>query len=375
MEYPGTLKHIRQLTKVFKHLYLFIYLRMEDKQSHEESLACSEILTGGDKESNNNTPGTGESKGKAGKKKKCFRNKQKSDRASSDQIVTQHNASYQPSDKEQRLKPKKTCNQSTQTETLANIFHNQTTDTLSLKHIPTRPTESKSTQTLPAGHSLCEDKMSVHEGQDCAPDQSRNPEQLSVLTWNIDGLDPEDAKERLSGLLLNLKKYHADVVLLQELVPPYLEILKEILTDYEFLLGNEDGYFTGILLRRCRIELVQSNIVKYPTTEMGRNLLIAEVNFSGYQLCFMTSHLESLKASSQERMNQLRRVWKRMREAPDSQTVIFGGDTNLRDREVQKLGGTPEGITDVWEMLGQPENCRYTWDTVKNNNKELPFPA
>ena len=48
----------------------------------------------------------------------------------------------------------------------------------------------------------------------------------------------------------------------------------------------------------------------------------------------MTSHLESGKASSQERMNQLRRVWKRMREAPDDHAVIFGGDSNLRDREV-----------------------------------------
>ncbi|KAK3551997.1 hypothetical protein QTP70_031619 [Hemibagrus guttatus] len=170
-------------------------------------------------------------------------------------------------------------------------------------------------------------------------------------------------------------RYRPDVVLLQELVPPYLKILKEIMTDYEFLAGNDVGYFTGILLRRCRMELVQSNTVKYPTTEMGRNLLMAEVNFSSHQLCFMTSHLESLKANSQERLNQLRRVWKRMREAPDSQTVIFGGDTNIRDWEVKKLGGLPDGITDVWEMLGEPEDCQYTWDTVNNNNNDLPFSA
>lgn len=51
----------------------------------------------------------------------------------------------------------------------------------------------------------------------------------------------------------------------------------------------------------------------------------------------MTSHLESCKDNSQERMNQLRRVWKRMREAADDHTVIFGGDTNLRDREVSDI--------------------------------------
>lgn len=106
-------------------------------------------------------------------------------------------------------------------------------------------------------------------------------------------------------------RYRADVVLLQELVPPYLKILKEIMTDYEFLagetlyciyeisvwytshfddfdgiffLGNDEGYFIGILIRRCRMELVSSNIVKYPTTEMQRNLLMAEVSF---QLCYL----------------------------------------------------------------------------------------
>ncbi|XP_060778301.1 tyrosyl-DNA phosphodiesterase 2 [Neoarius graeffei] len=354
---------------------------MEDKQNHEQSLPSTENPAGGDKD--NKTPQAGQTQGKAVKKKKRVRHKQRAERASSDKIDTQHNTSHQPSSKEtQCLQPQyvstQTCERSTQTETPETMSQNQATQTLSVECIHTQSTESKSTQTKPARLSykqLYEGQISVNEGQDCAPDQSRNPEQLTVLTWNIDGLDPEDIKERVPSLLFHLGKYRADVVLLQELVSPYLTILKEIMTDYEFLPGSEDGYFTGILLRKCRIELVQSNIVKYPTTEMGRNLLMAEVNFSGHQLCFMTSHLESLKASSQERLNQLRRVWKRMREAPDSQTVIFGGDTNLRDWEMKKLGGLPDGITDVWEMLGEPEDCKYTWDTVNNNNKDLPFSA
>lgn len=48
----------------------------------------------------------------------------------------------------------------------------------------------------------------------------------------------------------------------------------------------------------------------------------------------MTSHLESCKAHAQERMKQLRVVMQRMTEAPDDVTVLFGGDTNLRDAEV-----------------------------------------
>lgn len=42
---------------------------------------------------------------------------------------------------------------------------------------------------------------------------------------------------------------------------------------------------------------------------------------------------------------------------------------------MKKIGGLPDGITDVWEMLGEPADCKYTWDTVTNNNKEIPFAA
>lgn len=48
----------------------------------------------------------------------------------------------------------------------------------------------------------------------------------------------------------------------------------------------------------------------------------------------MTSHLESCKANAGERMRQLRMVMKKMTEVPDDVTVLFGGDTNLRDAEV-----------------------------------------
>ncbi|XP_028835928.1 tyrosyl-DNA phosphodiesterase 2 isoform X1 [Denticeps clupeoides] len=272
--------------------------------------------------------------------------------------------------------------QSTQTETLlTNSSKAQATQT---RHFSTR---DASTQTPGAQYAMREtakpspakplpdQSLGRPMDQPSVEDEKGDPSSLTVLTWNIDGLDVEDLRERVSKLLSYLRKVKSDVVLLQELIPPYLEILQQVLPDYEFLQGNTDGYFTGVLLRKSRVQLQQSSIVNFPTTEMSRNLLMAQLSFSGHQLCVMTSHLESCKTSSQERMNQLRRVWKKMRETSDDQTVIFGGDTNLRDWEVKKLGGLPEGISDVWEVLGEPENCRYTWDTVTNDNKEIPFPA
>ena len=48
----------------------------------------------------------------------------------------------------------------------------------------------------------------------------------------------------------------------------------------------------------------------------------------------MTSHLESCKAQAGERMKQLKLIMQKISEAPNNVTVLFGGDTNLRDAEV-----------------------------------------
>lgn len=48
----------------------------------------------------------------------------------------------------------------------------------------------------------------------------------------------------------------------------------------------------------------------------------------------MTSHLESCKDQAAERMKQLKVVLQNITQEPDNMTVIFGGDTNLRDSEV-----------------------------------------
>ncbi|XP_062847358.1 tyrosyl-DNA phosphodiesterase 2 [Trichomycterus rosablanca] len=352
---------------------------MEGKQDHGHSPTSTELPAEGDRDSNTILETNATQEKIPVKKKNRARKNRGAKNVSNQTLREQPNHDQSPEKGKVKVKTEHaltqtTTDQSTQTESLQDV----STQSPPLQCIHIHPTESKSTQTIKKRLSykqVYEGKLEAEEDQISSPDNNRDLEQLMVLTWNIDGLDPEDLRERVPNLLLNLGKYRPDVVLLQELVPPYLNILKEVMTDYDFLQGSEDGYFSGILLRKSRVELLQSTIVKYPTTEMSRNLLMAEATFSGHQLCFMTSHLESMKASSQERMNQIRRVWKRMKEAPDNQTVIFGGDTNLRDKEVNKLGGVPDSITDVWEMLGEPEDCKYTWDTVTNNNNDVTFAA
>ena len=49
----------------------------------------------------------------------------------------------------------------------------------------------------------------------------------------------------------------------------------------------------------------------------------------------MTSHLESTKSHAGERKRQLQAAFKHMQESPSERTIVFGGDLNLRDKEVK----------------------------------------
>ncbi|KAM4630761.1 tyrosyl-DNA phosphodiesterase 2-like isoform 2-T2 [Polymixia lowei] len=223
---------------------------------------------------------------------------------------------------------------------------------------------------------LTEDKPACSSDANTAKTKQKPSEEddnkLSLISWNVDGLDTDNLPERARGLCSYLVLYTPDVVFLQELIPPYVQYLRKRAVSYTLIEGGEDGYFTGMMLKKSRVKLLESQIVTYPTTKMMRNLLIAQVKFKGQDLCLMTSHFESCKGYAEERMKQLRVVMQRMTEAPDDVTVLFGGDTNLRDTEVAKVG-LPSSVCDVWERLGKQEHCRYTWDTKANSNKTVPY--
>ncbi|XP_055510903.1 tyrosyl-DNA phosphodiesterase 2 [Leucoraja erinacea] len=196
---------------------------------------------------------------------------------------------------------------------------------------------------------------------------------ISLLTWNIDGLDETNLQERARGVCSCLALYSPDIVFLQEVTMPYYNYIKKRAVSYILIPANSDDYFTVIMLQKSRVKLLTQEVIDFPTTSMMRNLLIVQVNIAGNELYLMTSHLESTKDFSKERVGQLGTVLKKMKEVPDCATVIFGGDTNLRDHEVKRLGGLPADISDIWEFLNKPEHCRYTWDTTTNNNLKASY--
>jgi len=112
-------------------------------------------------------------------------------------------------------------------------------------------------------------------------------------------------------------------------------------------------------------------IVAYPGTVMGRNLLIVHTTYkNSIEIDLMTTHHESgaQEYSSNQRIEQLKLCFQRMIDAPSDRIVLFGGDLNMRERELQKIGNIPNGICDLWIETGKQKECEYTWDMNRNTN-------
>ncbi|XP_032280815.1 tyrosyl-DNA phosphodiesterase 2 isoform X2 [Phoca vitulina] len=149
-------------------------------------------------------------------------------------------------------------------------------------------------------------KASTSEGN-----QQEDGSVFSLITWNVDGLDLNNLQERARGVCSYLTLYSPDVVFLQEVIPPYCSYLKKRASGYEIITGREEGYFTAIMLKKSRVKFKSQEIIPFPNTKMMRNLLCVYVT---------------------------------------------------------QCGGLPSNILDVWEFLGKPKHCQYTWDTRMNSN-------
>ncbi len=132
-----------------------------------------------------------------------------------------------------------------------------------------------------------------------------NVDAFRLLTWNVDGLDDKNLVIRTkavgtiivkSVLVSHLVRFHCsspvqrslrfrekpDVIFLQEVVDEMLPIIGSYVDDQYLQLSgrNKDSlipYFTLTLLRRDRVKFSSHLVLPFPTTMMGRTLLIAQV--------------------------------------------------------------------------------------------------
>ncbi|CAF1103478.1 unnamed protein product [Adineta steineri] len=200
---------------------------------------------------------------------------------------------------------------------------------------------------------------------------------FKVLSWNIDGLDEQEKTIdiRTRGVIDVIKREEPDAVFLQEVISIAFDLIRNLLPEYDSYAGNTEGYFVVILTRRELFKVQNFEIIPYPGTNMGRNLLIVHTMYkNSMEIDLMTSHHESgtEEIASKERMEQLKLCFKHMTDAPSNRVVLFGGDLNIREKELQKVGNVPLGIVDLWIETGKRKECAYTWDMNRNTNIYYP---
>nr|XP_027207911.1 tyrosyl-DNA phosphodiesterase 2-like [Penaeus vannamei] len=197
------------------------------------------------------------------------------------------------------------------------------------------------------------------------------PKNFRLLTWNVDGLDEKNLKKRTKTVAKIIELEKVDIVFLQELVPETYSYLEDLLPQFVFIAGGSREYFVATLLRRTTVYFDGHNLIQFQNSVMGRNLLCVEAHIGEVKLNLLNAHLESTAEFSRQRTEQLSMAFSRMKSAANNSSTIFAGDLNLRDKEVEQAR-LPGDIYDLWEACGRRNECRWTWDTQRNTNLEIP---
>jgi exonuclease III len=198
------------------------------------------------------------------------------------------------------------------------------------------------------------------------------PTDVTLVSYNIDGLDPTNLDTRFKGVINIIAKINPEIILLQEVVHAHMELINKVMAPMYHVItpmDKEMPYFTVTLVSKniiCRTQEVKP----FANTSMGRTMTVFEGYWDKLRLVIIHSHLESMKEHSEARKAQFVECMKRMEENLDPNTlVIFGGDLNIRDAELPFIH--PQ-IKDAWIAAGSNKETRYTWDMMKNKNKNLP---
>lgn len=218
--------------------------------------------------------------------------------------------------------------------------------------------------------------ITLEDGDDCESTKMEEPDEFTLITWNIDGLSDKNLIIRTKGACDIVNKIKTDVVFFQEVVPESESMISRMLTDYKLIYGRTGDqyigeYYTVTCLREKTVKHLDHKIIDFEYTDMGRNIIDVNVIISGTKLRFLNTHLESTREGAINRQRQLQKCFQLVNSSPQDVSVLFGGDLNLRDTEVTSLGGPNSKIKDVWQLTGSRKECQFTWDMTRNDNLKL----
>ncbi|MBX2799233.1 MAG: endonuclease/exonuclease/phosphatase family protein [Myxococcales bacterium] len=202
---------------------------------------------------------------------------------------------------------------------------------------------------------------------------------LRLLTWNLNGLDGAHLDERTEAacLAMLLRTDPPHVVLLQEVVRRswHAHIKHHFkAAGYRSVPADPtrtDSEYFCVVMVHTALGGDEGGVEPFAGSFMGRARVWARIDLpEGPQLLVATSHLESGKQASIERVRQLQRVISAMN--AHAGPAVFGGDTNLRVAEEPKVEDLPS-VVDAWQASGADPELRATWPAVRTSRPGARF--
>eukprot|EP01122_Echinamoeba_exundans_P000894 TRINITY_DN10835_c0_g1_i1.p1 TRINITY_DN10835_c0_g1~~TRINITY_DN10835_c0_g1_i1.p1 ORF type:complete len:344 (-),score=44.48 TRINITY_DN10835_c0_g1_i1:13-1014(-) len=199
---------------------------------------------------------------------------------------------------------------------------------------------------------------------------------IRMMTFNV-WFDDFALRQRAVELCRLIKEVSPDVICLQEVTLPFLNMLKmascfregAVISDIEGSTLN--GYGVVIISNNPDLIPERFTICRFPSM-MGRKLLAAYFNVQGKRVAVGCVHLESLD-SAKIRQTQLKISNEELSSSSDSSFLM--GDFNFDDKRNFHIDVTPlendmmretlKGWIDTWEHLKPTEDGK-TFDSVEN---------
>ena len=217
---------------------------------------------------------------------------------------------------------------------------------------------------------------------------------FSVITYNIDGLNPFALSERTKEIVTILLKENVEIVNLQEVVPETFHFINASLTKagYRQSLGNNDitrSYFTATFVRKSFFSSLCSYSIQFTDdaeSEQGRSLLVTEIVLHGTKILMINSHLESCgtamkSVGSTKRQEQLKQAFTVLKHFNNGPAILVG-DLNIRDAEASAILPSHPNIRDITDILDEntdkQQQRRFkqpTWYMPKSAGQSLNYKA
>lgn len=196
---------------------------------------------------------------------------------------------------------------------------------------------------------------------------SRDPLEhtLRIATLNV-CFEPRHRAERTRALVAAIEAWDADVIALQELTRPVLELLRaseSVREAYDVAVGSMAADYGVALLSRAPFTDVRE--LELPSL-MGRSLLVGRWGEAAARLAIGTVHLESTRELGASRIRQLDLVTRALETEPN---VVLVGDMNFDPRDPEEAARDPRFV-DAWSLL-RPGEPGWTEDTETNALRRL----